>query len=89
MSWNRYRERLRAGWQASFFRHRQGFPLYSTASRPALGPNQPPIRWALGALSPEVYLQEREADYLLPCSADVKVETILSHRLPPSWRFAN
>jgi hypothetical protein len=32
-----------------------------TASRPALGPIQPPIQWLPGDLSPEVKQQERES----------------------------
>jgi hypothetical protein len=35
----------------------------STASRPALGPTQPPIQWVLGALSPGVKQSMREADH--------------------------
>jgi hypothetical protein len=31
-----------------------GIFLFSTASRPAPGPNQPPIQWSLGTLSPGV-----------------------------------
>jgi hypothetical protein len=41
----------------------------STASRPALGPIQPPIQWVL---SPAVKRQGREADHSPPSSAKVK-----------------
>jgi hypothetical protein len=41
----RYRERLRAGRPAFYSRHGQQILLYSTASRPALEPTQPPILW--------------------------------------------
>jgi hypothetical protein len=37
------------------------------SSRTALGPMQPPIRWA-----PGVMRQEREADHTLPTTAEVK-----------------
>jgi hypothetical protein len=33
---------------------------------------QHPVQWVLGALSPEVEQPEREADHLLPSSAEVK-----------------
>jgi hypothetical protein len=46
--------------------------LFSASSRPALGPTQPPIRWVLGALSPGVKRQGREADHSPPNSAEVK-----------------
>jgi hypothetical protein len=36
--------------------------LFSTASRPALGPTQPRIQWVLGAASPEIKQEGREAD---------------------------
>jgi hypothetical protein len=43
--------------------------LCSTASRPALGPNQSPIQWILGALSPGVKRPGREADHHQPLSS--------------------
>jgi hypothetical protein len=36
--------------------------LFSTSSRPILGPTQPPIQWVPGALSPEVKRQGRETN---------------------------
>jgi hypothetical protein len=45
--------------------------LNSTASRPALGPTQPTIQWALGAYFPEVQVEEREADHSHPTSSEV------------------
>jgi hypothetical protein len=46
--------------------------LYSTQSIPALGPNQPPIQWVSGALSPGVKRMGREGDRSPPSSAEVK-----------------
>jgi hypothetical protein len=43
-----------------------------TASRPDLGPTQPPIQWVLGALSLGIKPPGCEADYSLPSSAEVK-----------------
>jgi hypothetical protein len=47
------------------------FP-FTTASRTALGPTQPPIQWVPGALSLRVKRPGREADHSLPSSAEVK-----------------
>jgi len=43
-----------------------------TASRPALGPTQPPIQWVPGALSLGVKWLGHEADHPPPYSAEVK-----------------
>jgi hypothetical protein len=43
-----------------------------TASRPALGPTQPPTQWAPVALSLGVKRPGREANHSLPSSAEVK-----------------
>jgi hypothetical protein len=40
-----------------------GIFLFTTASRTALEPNQPPIKWVLGALSLEVRRPGREAEH--------------------------
>jgi hypothetical protein len=67
---------LAKGWTAGF-----RFPvgarffsslLFSTASTPGLKSNQPPIQWVLVAISPGVKRPEREADHLLPSTAEVK-----------------
>jgi hypothetical protein len=47
-----------------------GIFLFTTASRPALGPTQ--IQWIPGALSLGVKRPRREADHLPPSSAEVK-----------------
>jgi hypothetical protein len=49
-----------------------GIFLFTTASRPALGPTQPPIRWVPVALSLGVKWLGREADHSPPSSAEVK-----------------
>jgi hypothetical protein len=46
--------------------------LFSTASRPTLGPFQPPIQWVSGAISSGIKRPEREANQSPPCSAEVK-----------------
>jgi hypothetical protein len=46
--------------------------LGTTASRPALGPIQPPSQWVPGALSLGVKQPGREADHSPPSSAEVK-----------------
>jgi hypothetical protein len=46
--------------------------FFSASTRPTLGPNQPPIQCAPGALSPREKRPEREADHSPPTSAEVK-----------------
>jgi hypothetical protein len=58
---------LRAGRPRPESRLGQESALYSTSSRPALGPTQAPIQWVSG-----VKLPEREADHSPPSSAEVK-----------------
>jgi hypothetical protein len=48
------------------------FSLFSTASRSALGPNQPLIQWVPGALFPVVKIPGCEADNSPPSNAEVK-----------------
>jgi hypothetical protein len=60
------------GWTAGFdSRLGQEIFIFSTASRPALGPSQP-IRWAPQALYRRVMQLGREADHSLPASVKVK-----------------
>jgi len=55
--------RVRAGRSGFDSRQRFGISLYATASRPALGPAQPPIQWVPGILTPAVKRQGCEADH--------------------------
>jgi hypothetical protein len=67
-----------------------GIFLYTTTSRTALRPTQPPIQWVPGALSLGVKRPGHEADHSPPSSADVKewVELYLHSPNTPSWRGA-
>jgi hypothetical protein len=49
-----------------------GILIFTTASRTALGPTQPPVQWVPGALSLGVKRLGREADHSLPSSTEVK-----------------
>jgi hypothetical protein len=71
-------------------RRELGILLFTTASRTALGPTQPPIQWVPGALSLGVKRLGREADHSPPSSAEVKecVELYLHSPNTPSWRGA-
>jgi hypothetical protein len=57
-----------------WFESRQGLGifLFTTASGLSLGPTQPPIQWAPGALSLGVKRLGSEADHSSPPSAEVK-----------------
>jgi hypothetical protein len=67
-----------------------GIFLFTTASKTALGPTQPPIQWVPGALSLGIERPGREADHSPPSSAEVKewVELYLHSYNTPSWRGA-
>jgi len=54
------------------FREELGIFLFTTVSRPALDPTQPPIQGLPGALSLRVKWLRREADHSPPSSAEVK-----------------
>jgi hypothetical protein len=61
--------------------------LFSTSSRTALEPTQPPIQWVTGALSPGVKRPGREADHSPSTSMEVRktwIHTSTPHT--PSWR---
>jgi hypothetical protein len=59
--------------------------LFSTASRPVLGPTQPLFQWVPGALSPGVKQPGRKADYSPPTIAEVK--NVWIHTSTPPYVF--
>jgi hypothetical protein len=67
-----------------------GIFLFTTASRTALGPTQPPIQWVPEVLSLGVKRAGSEADNLPPSGAEVKecVELYLNSPNTSSWRGA-
>jgi hypothetical protein len=67
-----YSNGLRAGWSGVLFPPGAGNFLITTASRPALGPTQPPIIGVRGALSLKVKRAGRGAGHSPPSSAKVK-----------------
>jgi hypothetical protein len=56
-----------------------GIFLFTTESRTALGPTQPPIQWVPGALFPGVNRPEREADHSPPSSAELSIRGAILH----------
>jgi hypothetical protein len=64
--------KLRAGRPGFDSRQGLGIFLFSTASRPAVGPSQPLIQWVPGVLFLGVKRPGREADHSRPSSAEVK-----------------
>jgi hypothetical protein len=67
-----------------------GIFLFTTASKPALGPTQPPIQWVPGALSLGIKRPGRYANHSPPSSAEIKECVELRFHSPntPSWRGA-
>jgi hypothetical protein len=57
----------------------------TTASRPALGPTQPPIQWVQGDLSMGVERLGCEADHSPPLNAEVK--NACSYISTPQYAF--
>jgi len=53
-------------------RQRMGVFLFTTASRPALGPTQHPVQWVSGALPLGVKRPGIEADHSPPPTAEIK-----------------
>jgi hypothetical protein len=70
-------QRWATGWTIGvlgfYSRRGLGTFLFTTASRTALGPTQPPIQWVPGALSVGVKRPEREADHSPPSSAESRM----------------
>jgi hypothetical protein len=64
------------------------FFLFTTASRPALGPTQPLIQWVSESPSLGVKWLRRETDRSSPSSAEVEECVELYHHSPntPPWR---
>jgi hypothetical protein len=62
-----------------------GIFLFTTASRMALGPTQPPIQWVTGVLSLRIKRPGRETDHSPPSSAEVKNEW--SYTSTPQYVF--
>jgi len=50
-----------------------GIPLFTTISRPALGPTQPSVKYVSGAHTLGVKWPGLEADHSPPSSAEVKI----------------
>jgi hypothetical protein len=67
-----------------------GIFLFDTASRPVLGPTQPPIQWVAGTHFLGVTRPVREVDHSPPSSAEVKecVKLYLHFSDTPLWRGA-
>jgi hypothetical protein len=75
MHWSIYIQRaLGYGLNDLVFESRQWMRifLFTTASRPALGPTQPPVQWVPASLSREVKRSGSEAEHSPPSSAEVK-----------------
>jgi len=89
MAWSQDRsevQRWATGWMigdSSFL----GIFLFTTVSRQALGPTQPPIQWVPGYISLGVKWPMREADHSPASSVEVKecVESYLHFPNTPSW----
>jgi hypothetical protein len=60
------------------------YVLFSTSSRPLLGPTQPPIQWVAGNISPELKRQGLEADHSPPAS---KVKKMWIYISTPTYSF--
>jgi hypothetical protein len=71
--------RLGYGLDDRRFESRQGLGifLFTTASKPALEPAQPPIQWVPWALSLVIKRLGREADHSPPSSAEIKEWVVL------------
>jgi hypothetical protein len=69
-------QRWTTGWTIGILgfvsRRGLGIFLFTTASRTALGPTEPPIQWVPGALSLKIKLPGCEADRSPPSSDEVK-----------------
>jgi hypothetical protein len=62
--------------------------LFFTASRQALGPNQPPLQWVPGALLPGIKRPVCEANHSPPSIAEIKSGGVYLHFPMPSYYSA-
>jgi hypothetical protein len=63
------------------YRQEKDIFLFSTVSRSALRPTQPPIPWVPGALSPGQSGAVREADYSPSCSVEANNDVAVQGKL--------
>jgi hypothetical protein len=63
-------------------RRKLGIFLFTTASRTALEPTQPPIQWVPATVSLGVKQPERDADHSPPSSSEVKNAWSYTSTLP-------
>jgi hypothetical protein len=82
-----YGNRLRAGRPGLYFWHGQEL-FYSTASRPALRPKQPPVQWVTGTLSAGLKWPGCECDHSPPSCAELKIVE-LHYPSPMRLHFRN
>jgi len=61
------------------------FALFTTASRPALGPTQPSMQWVPAALTPGIKRPGREADH--PPPSNPGVTNVWSYTSTPPYVF--
>jgi hypothetical protein len=65
-------QRVLRGGRPGFGSQQYKIFLFFTASRPKVGPTQPPIQWVSRALSPRLKRTGSEADHSPPSSTEVK-----------------
>jgi hypothetical protein len=72
-------------YQFMLYLFKVGIFVFTTASRTALGPTQPPIQWVPAVLSLGVQRLGREAEHSPPSSAEVK--NVWSYTSTPQYVF--
>jgi hypothetical protein len=63
--------------------------LFSTASRPVLGPTQPPIQWVPGTLSPGVKRSGREAEIKSELQKDEQEQARINEAIKDKFQAKN
>jgi hypothetical protein len=87
---NPYSEGLRARRPRFDSPQAQGIFPFSTASRTALTPTEPPIQWAPVIISPGIKRRVREVDHSSPSSVEFKNGGATPSLSPPSsWLGAS